>query len=251
MMFNDFEIILSLFKTHSINQTAREQGYSQSAVSAILQKVESEFEIKIFQRSHRGIEPTSSGALFQNYIANLVVDNQVFRDQLLKNRKKKTTLISSVLFNFLVRSREISSLTTNQFDIASTIEIKNNINYQYDEIITYKGILGNDFYKAVKTAVIPSHFAYSYNAVSDDNSLPFIVNADVTCPFREKTYSYNNDQQANKNQVLEIDSWSGILSVITLGQGKALLPDYMIKENDLDILPNSQLINIEFEYFKK
>lgn len=72
MTFNQLLYLTEVAKYGSINKAAQANYISQSSISTAIKELENEFDIVIFKRSGRGVEPTEEGQEFLSYAVSLI-----------------------------------------------------------------------------------------------------------------------------------------------------------------------------------
>lgn len=97
-----FEILLSALKYGSLTAAAEEMGYTQSAVSHMINNLEDELGIRLIKRSRTGVSLTSNGEILIPYIRNILNENNNFQQALSEvtgNLKGKLTIGSFETIN--------------------------------------------------------------------------------------------------------------------------------------------------------
>ena len=62
------EVLLATVRTGSFSKAAEETNCTQSAVTQIMNNMEAELNLKILDRSHKGVKLTSAGESLMPYI---------------------------------------------------------------------------------------------------------------------------------------------------------------------------------------
>ncbi len=78
---NRYEVFLRVIDLNSITKAAQETGYTQSAVSQMIQSLEKELQLTLITRSRNGIGLTHEGAQMLPYITRLVNEYRVMLDK--------------------------------------------------------------------------------------------------------------------------------------------------------------------------
>ncbi|MGV0168785.1 LysR family transcriptional regulator [Furfurilactobacillus sp. WILCCON 0119] len=244
-MFHDLEILEHLYATRSINKTAQALGYAQSSISAILKKVETDFNVTLFNRTHAGLIPTRAGEIFYEYMLEVLSATKTTRATLQQLQVKPKVLLSTFLFNFLLRNGELPAVSDTTFDIKSSTFISKSHDSSYNTVITYVNAYQNSNYKQVKTGIMPSFFAVNKTAAPNFSSLPYLVNSDHVCPFTKETY------RKLPGNIIEIDSWDSIINLVAQGKGIALLPNYINNDHHFDRLPGTPELQVQYQWLEK
>lgn len=78
---NSYEAFLKIIETGSFTAAAKQLGYTQSAVSQIVQALEAELDTQLVIRSRKGITLTPDGEQFLPYIKNICNAEQELRQK--------------------------------------------------------------------------------------------------------------------------------------------------------------------------
>ncbi len=101
---NRFETFMKVVEKGSFTKAADEMGYTQSAISQMIQTLENELEATLFIRSRKGIRLTPDGKQFLPYISNV---RNAYRE-LMEKKKEMQGLESG-----LIRIGTFSSVSSN------------------------------------------------------------------------------------------------------------------------------------------
>lgn len=222
MQLQDLDIFCQLYQLRSINAAAKALGYAQSNLTARLQLLETEFDAHFFTRSYQGIEPTPQGTQFYQYAQQTLQATNEIRQQLHRPHGKQQVIISELLFNALVVHQHQYDLAHFDFDIQSSTAIETLTKPRVDLVITYAHF-DQPNYQRINQQQLPASFLVAAG-VSDTQSLPYLVNSDLNCPFRARTLTF---LKQDLTRVQEIDSWESIINLVRAGAGIALLPSYI------------------------
>ena len=74
MKIQKLEAYLKVIENGSISKTAKEMGYTQSAISKMIQELEKEWDLKLLTRNHDGVEATTVGSELMPEIRNIIRD---------------------------------------------------------------------------------------------------------------------------------------------------------------------------------
>lgn len=72
MDIHKFEVFLDLAETMNFTKTAERQFTTQGNISKQILSLETELDVKLFERAHRKIELTEAGSLLLPYVKNVV-----------------------------------------------------------------------------------------------------------------------------------------------------------------------------------
>ncbi len=102
MQLQDLEIYQQLYELGSINEVAKSLRFSQSNISARLQKIESEFGSELFKRSYQGITPTEKGKIFYKYAIHVLAATEKIKQEIVVPPKKKRSLFQNFFLTILL-----------------------------------------------------------------------------------------------------------------------------------------------------
>mgnify|MGYP004707604275 CR=1 FL=1 len=244
MQLQDLEIYQQLYEIGSINEVAKVLCFSQSNISARLQKIESELGSELFKRSYQGIIPTKNGKVFYKYAINVLTETEKLKQAMATPSKKKEVIISELLFDFSIVQGNKFDLTKYNIHIKTSTEITAIKDNTADLIITYANFTDKAYYESP----VKSLSAQFLTATQKYLHLPFLINSDKNCPFRARTLKFINYDML---KIQEIDSWNGILNLVKNQQGIALLPTYFIERDNLDIAFSSDYFKIPYKIYRK
>lgn len=242
MQIQDLTLFQAMYELRSINQAARQQGYSQSNVSARLQALEDEVQTKLFVRGYQGLTPTAAGVTFHDYATKVLADTVSLHQQLAQQMAPEEIAISELLFDYLVVDRQKYDLASHQFMIKKSTTIVEETTETADLVITYADFQ-NDQYRVLERGWLQSVYAAQMPTMT---TLPLLVNRDQNCPFRRATLA-----AAGERSVKEIDSWSGIVALVKAGAGMALLPQFLVTQNQLSTVTGTQTLKIPYWTFQR
>ncbi|WKF85408.1 LysR family transcriptional regulator [Lacticaseibacillus pantheris] len=245
MQLQDLEIFQQLFELRSINATARALGFAQSNITARLQSLEREFDIRLFTRSHQGIVPTTAGAKFYRYALDTLRATAQVRTQIHRQTEQPHAIISTLLFNYLINYRRTLQLNDYQYQLMSSTDIQQLNHTTAATVITYA-----HFQQPNYVAGPVKYFRAAVLTAKDSSmpSLPLLVNSDRHCPFRAR--SLRLASQISR-RVQEIDSWDAIINLVQSGRGIALLPEYLAATNNLTQLANIPRFRIPYRTYTR
>lgn len=244
MQLQDLEIYQQLYELGSINEVAKSLRFSQSNISARLQKIESEFGSELFKRSYQGITPTEKGKIFYKYAIHVLAATEKLKKEITTFPSKKEVIISELLFNYSVVQKKKLDLAKYNIHIKTSTEITAIKDSKADLIITYANFKGKNYY-ASSVKYLSAQFL---TATQKYQNLPILVNSDKNCPFRAHTLKFVN---YNMKKVQAIDSWNSIISLVKNQQGIALLPIYFVERDNLDIAFPNDCFKIPYKIYNK
>jgi DNA-binding transcriptional LysR family regulator len=198
--------------------------------------------VELFVRSPYGLTPTEAGELFHNHAQKAVQQLSQLKLQLLNVRRgkrehslpSKNVIISELLFNYLVVWEKRVALSGNNFTLMGSTDIENCApdDIVADTVITYAQFR-NAHYAASAISYLSADFLGNHDVSM--KQVPFLVNSDKRCPFRERTLSVIPQETSS---VREVDSWGSIVNLVKAGKGVALLPTYLTETEGLvKVLP--------------
>ena len=77
-----YEILITALKHGSLTAAAEETGYTQSAVSHMINSLEEELGVKLIRRGRAGVKLTTNGELLLPYIKDILTENDNFKQAL-------------------------------------------------------------------------------------------------------------------------------------------------------------------------
>ena len=72
MTLTQLKYIVAVADAGSISHASRELYVSQSSMTVLIHRLEKEFGIRLFTRSHKGVKVTKDGAEFLDYASRIV-----------------------------------------------------------------------------------------------------------------------------------------------------------------------------------
>lgn len=100
MTIQQCKYVLSVAKTGSFNEAAKQLFIAQSSLSVSIKSLEQELDIKIFERSGNGVYLTDDGAEFVNY-AKQICENNDFVTERYKKKIPKKLYIATQHYDFI------------------------------------------------------------------------------------------------------------------------------------------------------
>lgn len=81
MTIQQCKYTLAIARCGSMNEAAKTMGVSQASLSSALKELEEEFNVRIFDRSNKGVKLTRDGAEFIRYARQLIAQYEVIIDR--------------------------------------------------------------------------------------------------------------------------------------------------------------------------
>ena len=78
MTIDEIRWMLELFETRKMSKAAENQYISQPALSQCVQRIEQQLGFRLFERSNKGLNPTSKGQLFYEAAVDITATYQHF-----------------------------------------------------------------------------------------------------------------------------------------------------------------------------
>jgi len=109
----------------SFNEAAKTLYVAQSSLSASVKSLESELNIKIFERSNNGVRLTSDGAEFVRYASQIIEQNDLILAKYKSNQRCKKLYIATQHYDFVadIFGKMLNLVTDDAYKI-SLIETK-------------------------------------------------------------------------------------------------------------------------------
>jgi len=93
--------VLEIVKQGSFNEAAKSLYVAQTSVSAAVKSIENELNIKIFDRTNKGVDLTQDGAEFVRYAKQLVGQAEFIADRYLVPKKTNKLSVSAQHYDFV------------------------------------------------------------------------------------------------------------------------------------------------------
>lgn len=101
MTIQQCRYILEIVKQGSFNEAAKTLFVAQTSISSAVKAVENELNIKIFERSNKGVDLTLEGAEFVRYAKQLVGQAEFITDRYLMPKKANKLTVSAQHYDFV------------------------------------------------------------------------------------------------------------------------------------------------------
>ncbi|MDF7675764.1 LysR family transcriptional regulator [Neisseriaceae bacterium ESL0693] len=217
----DLLIFKTIYEMKTLNRAAKHLGYTQSNISARLQKMEHELRTLLFIRNYDGVQVTEQGARFYDFAINTLTRLGDIKTGF--NRKKSRLLTSELLFKFLVVEKEQYSVLATDIMIKKSSEIEQELSQHcYDNVICFNPLI-HHHYQRVATEPLMVGLLQG-NLEESKTDLPIFMNSDATCPLRQLTLELWPDT----DRLIEIDSLENLLQLVIRKQGMAVLLRFLI-----------------------
>ena len=125
MTIQQCKYVLEILKKGSFNEAAKTLYIAQSSLSAAVKSLESELNIKIFERSNNGVCLTSDGAEFVRYASQIIEQNDFILAKYKSEQRYQKLYIATQHYDFVadIFGKMLNSVTDDSYKI-SLIETK-------------------------------------------------------------------------------------------------------------------------------
>ena len=125
MTIQQCKYVLEILKKGSFNEAAKTLYIAQSSLSAGVKALESELNIKIFERSNNGVCLTSDGAEFVRYASQIIEQNDFILAKYKSDQRCQKLYIATQHYDFVadIFGKMLNSITDDSYKI-SLIETK-------------------------------------------------------------------------------------------------------------------------------
>ena len=120
MTIQQCKYVLEILKMGSFNEASKTLYIAQSSLSASVKALETELNIKIFERSNNGVCLTGDGAEFVRYASKLVDENNFILERYNEGKTSQKLYIVTQHYDFVadVFGKLINSVTDDSYKIA-------------------------------------------------------------------------------------------------------------------------------------
>ena len=101
MTIQQCKYVLEILKTGSFNEAAKTLYIAQSSLSAAVKALETELNIKIFERSNNGVCLTSDGSEFVRYASQIVEQNNFILEKYVSRKNLPKLYIATQHYDFV------------------------------------------------------------------------------------------------------------------------------------------------------
>ena len=125
MTIQQSKYVLEILKMGSFNEAAKTLYIAQSSLSVAVKSLESELNIKIFERSNNGVCLTSDGAEFVRYASQIIEQNNFILAKYKSEQRCQKLYIATQHYDFVadIFGKMLNSVTDDAYKI-SLIETK-------------------------------------------------------------------------------------------------------------------------------
>lgn len=121
MTLQQLKYVLAISETGSMNKAAEQLYVSQPSLTSSVQELEKEIDIKIFNRSGRGVTLTNDGAEFLQYARQVVGQFDILSEKYIsKGNVKKKFGVSTQHYSFAVKAfvEMVKEFDTSEYEFA-------------------------------------------------------------------------------------------------------------------------------------
>ena len=147
MTIQQCKYVLEILKMGSFNEAAKTLYVAQSSLSASVKSLESELNIKIFERSNNGVRLTSDGAEFVRYASQIIEQNDLILAKYKSNQRCKKLYIATQHYDF------VADIFGKMLNLVTDDYIKKLQNNMQEKEAIYIKYLGNIDGKATQRVV--------------------------------------------------------------------------------------------------
>lgn len=248
MTIQQCKYVLAILNMGSFNEAAKTLYIAQSSLSASVKALETELNIKIFERSNNGVCLTSDGAEFVRYAAQIIEQNDFILAKYKSGQKYQRLYIATQHYDFVadIFGKMLNLITDDSYKVSlketKTYNVINEVENGYCDIgiiaikntdfDIMKRILLNkklNFTSVLKTAphvfVRKDHPVCKHNLLSytDLTKYPFVSYEQGTHNISFFTEEIMEDNEAQKH--IEISDRASLMNVLlttdcyTIGTG--------------------------------
>lgn len=140
MTIQQCKYVLEIARTGSFNEAAKTLFIAQSSLSAGVKSLETELNIKIFERSNNGVYLTSDGAEFVRYASGIVEQSNFILGKYISGKAGSKLYIATQHYDFVadIFGKMINAITDNAYKIAlketQTYDVINMVEKGYCDI---------------------------------------------------------------------------------------------------------------------
>ena len=140
MTIQQCKYVLEILKMGSFNEAAKTLFIAQSSLSAAVKSLETELDIKIFERSNNGVYLTSDGAEFVRYASQIIEQNNFILEKYKSGKACQKLYITTQHYDFVadVFGKMINSITDDSYKISlketQTYDVINEVEKGYCDV---------------------------------------------------------------------------------------------------------------------
>lgn len=140
MTIQQCKYILEIVKQGSFNEAAKVLFVAQTSISTAVKSIENELNIKIFDRSNKGVDLTAEGAEFVRYAKQLVAQADFISDRYLVPKKINKISVSAQHYDFVAEIFGKFMMDNNEGDFDYCLREVETINVIDDVAKSYSDI---------------------------------------------------------------------------------------------------------------
>ena len=111
MDIHKFEVFLDLAETMNFTKTAERQFTTQGNISKQILSLETELDVKLFERAHRKIELTEAGSLLLPYVKNVVEQYHAMQEVLETYTQENNLSLNILTIPTMINYQGFSKIT--------------------------------------------------------------------------------------------------------------------------------------------
>ncbi len=257
MEIRTIDTFLKVAATQNFSKAAEQMGYSQSAVTVQIQKLEKELGVELFERMGKRVYLTETGKAFIPYASDLMQASQAAlhfsgRESIPRGRLRIggvesvcTALLPQLLLEFYQRCPQVevvikSGTTGELLDLAASNEL--DLVLTLDEKV-FRPDLCCETEK--KEEIIFVTLPGTYNQINSVMSImdlcrqPFIL-TETGAAYRYELERMLAERELEINPILEIGNTETIINLLKKGMGISYLPRFTVA----DALQNGSLVQL-------
>ena len=266
MNLENLKYFYEVANTKSISKTAAKSHISQSAISKQIQKLEEGLNVRLIDRSNKGIELTSAGEVVLKY-AEKILQNYDRMEEAVQNFTMDNHVVkinACCVLNPYVMSKIVYVLKKKLSDLNFDVQ-SNSCDKIESDILEYNSHLGLVCKAPTDKDVISEKLATDriILACSKDYKIPAIIDFQEILKYQIVLLNANNGTNetvrkrlinigkkfSDLNVVFTADSTESVKASIVNGQGLAFLPYLVLKEEiDNGIIKEVKITDLDLSY---
>ena len=246
MEFRNLKTFVRAAELHSFSQTARELGYTQSAISMQISQLEAELDTRLFDRVGRSVDLTPQGRQFFDYAQRMLqmAENarNVLHNEAVISGKLRVSMASSIcssLFPGILRRYcekypgvqvTVQSGTTEEM-FRALAQNDVDIIYHLDDQILRSDLVVPLCRRVPIIFVAPKGHPLTQKAsisLKECVRYPFIL-TEKGMSYRSQLDSKLAEEGLELNPFLEIGNTDVIASLVESGMGLSFLPEFVVR----------------------
>ena len=268
MEFNDLKLFLHLSESKNFSKSAAQNHMSPSTLSRQIQRMEEEIGQPLFLRDNRKVQLTEAGVNFLQFAQQHWTDWQQFQQQVRSDSEELSgelklfcsvtaaySHLPQVLEKFRVRYPKVEiqlttgdaavavqKVQTQQVDLALAgrpLNLPSSLEFQQIDDISLSLI-------APRVACVATQLLQQERI--DWQQVPFIL--PVEGPVRQRIDQWFKQKKIKHPKIYAtVSGHEGIVPMVALGCGVALLPDVVIKNSPMNTQVSSLNLDVSIEPF--